>query len=194
MNPVLIVFIVICLAVAILFTYGKRVQMDRMAILLECKEYEQFDKVANSFLTKLVVKQYDIEYAKLNSYFVRKDYENVDKQFDLLLKAVQVEERRVNLLMRTFEYYVYEKDKKRSEKILKEIQKLDNKEIIQHCEREFDIVIKKSTDYIEQLEEETKKFDGQRRMVSLYLLKISYDNAGDSKKVAAIEKEMKKSK
>ncbi len=100
--------------VMIMFTYGKRVQMDRIAVLLECKEYEKFDEVVNSLISKILVRHYDLENAKLNSYIIRKDKSNIDKQFTLLLKASQSESRRLSMLIKAFEYYVYEFNKSKS--------------------------------------------------------------------------------
>lgn len=185
-----IVALVFLGVVVFLFTYGKRVQMDRMAILLECREFEQFDKVANSFLSKLVVKHYDLEIAKLNSYLVRKDKINIDKQFDLLLKASVREDRKISLIMRAFEYYVYEKNRSLSKDLLKEIKARAPKEYADYCQKEFDIVIEGSKEYIEDLEKDVEKFDGQRKMANMYLLQLSYENAGNTKKAKEIERKL----
>lgn len=190
MKPVIVILAVFIIAVMILFTYGKRVQMDRLAVLLQCGEFEQFDRVVNSFLSKLLVRHYDLEYVKLNSYIVRKDKENTDRQFDFLLKLSQSAEKRNNLIVRAFEYYVYENDRIRSEEYLKEIQKNFSEEYTEYFSREFDILINRSTDYIEELELEADKYEGQRKMVTLYLLKLSFENNHNSKKAQEIENQI----
>lgn len=190
MNPFLIAFIVVSIVVVFLFTYGKRVQMDRLAVLIECKDFEQFDKVANSFLTKVVVKHYDLESAKLNSYIARKDRKKTDEQFDFLLKVAKNDDKVLNLEMRAFEYYLYDHNKNKAKTHLKTIKEM-NKEFGKHCQMEYDIVLEKSAEYIEQLEKDVESYSGQRRMVCLYLLKLSYENAGDNKKAKETEKRMK---
>ena len=110
MNLLIIVFVVLTLIVMFMFTYGKRVQMDRLSILLDCKDWAEFDKVADSFLTKALVKHFDLESIKLNSYIMRKDSKKIDEQFDLLSKASKSDIKDINITVRGFEYYVYEKN------------------------------------------------------------------------------------
>ena len=187
MNPVLVIFIIISVLVVFLFTYGKRVQMDRLAILNECKEYEQFDKVSDSFLSKLVVRHYDLETAKLNSFISRGDKEKVDTQFDFLLNASQSSQKLANLEMRAFEYYAYEKNGEKAKQLLDLMKGIVPQEMYEFCQREYDIVINRSADYISDLVKEAEEYTGQRKIVTLYLLQLSYENAGNRKKSKEIE-------
>ena len=166
MNPVLIVFVVLSLMVMFLFTYGKRVQMDRLAVLLECKEFEQFDKVADSFLSKLLVRHYDLESAKLNSYILRKDRSKTDQQFERLSNVSQTPQMSLSLYVRAFEYYVYEKNQKMAADYLGKLKELANDEVKEFCQMEYDILIMKSTEYIDRLNEDVQVHQGQRKLAA----------------------------
>lgn len=194
MNPILIIFVVLSLIVMFLFTYGKRVQMDRLAVLLECGEFEQFDKVADSFLSKLLVRHYDLESAKLNSYILRKDHSKTDQQFERLSNVSQTPQMSLSLYVRAFEYYVYEKNHKMSADYLSKLKELANDEVKEFCQMEYDILILKSTEYIERLNEDVQVHQGQRKAVCLYLLKLSYENAKRLDKVKEIDKQIKEFK
>ena len=188
MNLLIIVFVVLTLIVMFMFTYGKRVQMDRLSILLDCKDWEQFDKVADSFLTKALVKHFDLESIKLNSYIMRKDTKKIDEQFDLLSKASKSDIKDINITVRGFEYYVYEKNRNKAAEYLSHLEKVADKSVTSFCKREYDILIDGATNYIPQLEKEIKESGGQKKYVLAYLLKLSYENDGNGKKAREIEK------
>jgi hypothetical protein len=191
MNPIIVVFVIVSILVMFMFTYGKRVQADRLIILNECREYEQFDKVADSFLTKLLVKHYDLETLKLNSFISRGDRKQTDSQFELLLNAAQNPRKYQSLLIKAFEYYTYEKNSSKANELLKLIKDNTTQQTYEFCQREYDIVIDHSTKYITELTEEAEQYSGQRKLVTLYLLQLSYENAGNTAKVKEIEKTLK---
>lgn len=187
MDSIVIIFVIISIVMMFLFTYGKRVQMDRLAILLECEEFEQFDKVADSILCKLLVKHYDLETAKLNSYILRKDKEKTNIQFDFLLKVSQSKQKHINLCVKAFEYYVYESNPAKAKALLRELEKIAEDEIVDFCKMEYEIVIEQSVEYIERLQSDSQIHTGQRKAIDLYLLKRSYENEGNFKKSKEIE-------
>lgn len=188
MNTLIVIFVVLTLVIMFMFTYGKRVQMDRLSILLDCKDWNEFDKVADSFLTKALVKHYDLESIKLNSYIMRKDSKRIDEQFDLLFKAKKSIGKDINITLRGFEYYVYEKNKNKANELLTHLEAIADKSITSFCKREYDILIEGATNHIPQLEKEIKETEGQKKYVLAYLLKLSYENDGNGKKAREIEK------
>ncbi len=71
------------------------------------------------------------------------------------------------------------------------ISKNASKEIKDYCQREYNILINKSVEYIDELEEESARYDEQRRLISLYLLKLSYENNQNIDKANNIERLLK---
>ena len=188
MKGLLFFFVLLSIVIIFIFTFGKSVRMNHLAILLQCKEYELFDQKVESLFSKLVVRHYDLEIAKLNSYILRKDDEQIDLHFNKLIKTVQDPQRKQLLLRKVFEYYTYEINKNKAAELLKVLKETANKEESAFCQMEYDILIGRKSDHIPELIGKSGSASGQEKILWLYLLQLSYENAGNKKEADKIRK------
>lgn len=154
---------------------------------LQAGQFDKFYQDVESFYTRLLFPKYNLEYLKLNAYIMQDNKEKIDVQFDQLIKLAIYKNQRVDILHKAFEYYVYQEDKKNCDKIMDKIKILDVQELNDYSSMMYDIVISKSTDYIEEMEEDFDSLSKVEKVQIAYLLSIQYKNKGDNKKAKYYE-------
>ena len=113
--------VIICIAVSVFFSVKKRTTFKRLQQLMAAKQWDEFDRLLDGKLTSMLYPRYNRDYLRLNSYLLREDHERASEMFDLLLGLNLPKMQRVDLVIKAFNYYVGQEDRKKSKELLHEI-------------------------------------------------------------------------
>ena len=156
--------VIICIAVSVFFSVKKRTTFKRL-------QYPRYNR----------------DYLRLNSYLLREDHEHASEMFDLLLGLNLPKMQRVDLVIKAFNYYVGQEDRKKSKELLHEIKGFEGgkAEAVAHeCQLMYDTMILKRHNDIPELERmlEEASDDKVKSCRLEYLLALQYKNKGDEAK------------
>ena len=147
--------VIICIAVSVFFSVKKRTTFKRLQQLMAAKQWDEFDRLLDGKLTSMLYPRYNRDYLRLNSYLLREDHERASEMFDLLLGLNLPKMQRVDLVIKAFNYYVGQEDRKKSKELLHEIKGFegDQAEAVAHeCQLMYDTMILKRHNDIPELE------------------------------------------
>ena len=136
--------VIICIAVSVFFSIKKRTTFKRLQQLMAAKQWDEFDRLLDGKLTSMLYPRYNRDYLRLNSYLLREDHEHANEMFDLLLGLNLPKMQRVDLVIKAFNYYVGQEDRKKSKELLHEIKGFEGgqAEAVTHeCQLMYDTMI-----------------------------------------------------
>ena len=179
--------VIICIAISVFFSVKKRTTFKRLQQLMAAKQWDDFNRLLDAKLTSMLYPRYNRDYLRLNSYLLREDHKRVDEMFDLLLGLNLPKMQRVDLVIKAFNYYVGQEDRKKSKELLHEIKGFEGgqAEAVAHeCQLMYDTMILKRHNDIPELERMLKEAgDDKVKSCRLeYLLALQYKNKGDEAK------------
>lgn len=122
---------------------------------MAAKQWAEFDRLLDGKLTSMLYPRYNRDYLRLNSYLLREDHERAGEMFDLLLGLNLPKMQRVDLVIKAFNYYVGQEDRKKSKELLHEIKGFEGgqAEAVAHeCQLMYDTMILKRHNDIPELE------------------------------------------
>lgn len=152
--------VIICIAVSVFFSVKKRTTFKRLQQLMAAKQWDEFDRLLDGKLTSMLYPRYNRDYLRLNSYLLREDHKRADEMFDLLLGLNLPKMQRVDLVIKAFNYYVGQEDRKKSKELLHEIKGFEGgqAEAVAHeCQLMYDTMILKRHNDIPELERMLKE-------------------------------------
>lgn len=147
---------------------------------LENKNYNEFQLKINSKSAQVFLSNYLKETMMLTMYIDLKDRKQIMNQYNKLLKMKQSQLKKNNLMVSAFHYFCSIRDKKQCSKILEYID-IEMNNQYKLYKRHFDIIIEKSTKYIDELKKEITTNYGIKKGYLEYLLAISYQSKKDDK-------------
>ena len=185
--------VIICIAVSVFFSVKKRTTFKRLQQLMAAKQWDEFDRLLDGKLTSMLYPRYNRDYLRLNPETRRlikvtpDDAEETARMFDLLLGLNLPKMQRVDLVIKAFNYYVGQEDRKKSKELLHEIKGFEGgqAEAVAHeCQLMYDTMILKRHNDIPELERmlEDVGDDPVKRCRLEYLLALQYQNKGDEAK------------
>ena len=136
--------VIICIAVSVFFSVKKRTTFKRLQQLMAAKQWDEFDRLLDGKLTSMLYPRYNRAYLRLNSYLLREDHKRADEMFNLLLGLNLPKMQRVDLVIKAFNYYVGQEDRKKSKELLHEIKGFEGgqAEAVAHeCQLMYDTMI-----------------------------------------------------
>lgn len=163
----------------------KRTTYTKLQNHLARGEYDAFFKLLEAPLTNAFFPDYNLNFYRLNAYLLMDDTAKVNETLELLLKYPTKHKDRVELVVKAFNIYLGEGDKKRSREMLDEIINWEGdeyKSLKQDCLRSYDIVILKKSNHIGELESVLDMVSGPTRGRIEYFIALQYENAGNMEK------------
>lgn len=191
MDPIRILTIVTIamfavLAVITVFIFiQKRTMFAKLGQLLEDGKYDEFFRLIDSRITRLVYPDYNRSYFKLNAHMIKGDWNEAEKLLDDLLARKVSDEQRADLVIKAFNIYISLSRGKKAKRMLDEIERLDSAKYgdsQQDCRMMYDIAILKQYNYIDRMEQALDRLHGPARGRIEYLLALQYQNKGDMAK------------
>ena len=178
--------VIICIAVSVFFSVKKRTTFKRLQQLMAAKQWDEFDRLLDAKLTSMLYPRYNRDYLRLVKVNPA-DAKATSEMFDLLLGLNLPKMQRVDLVIKAFNYYVGQEDRKKSKELLHEIKGFEGgqAEAVAHeCQLMYDTMILKRHNDIPELERmlEDVGDDPVKRCRLEYLLALQYQNKGDEAK------------
>ena len=160
----------------------KTIRMRQLTDCIKNKDTQRFRALANARSTRFLFLPYNLEYLKLNAYLLEGDTVMIDQQFDQMLQLHLSNQRERDLVMKAFNYYLGEENKKKAKALLARIKGWEDETLTKEAQKLYDILIAHSACYIAQMEEQLEKADAQNRVYLEFLLYKQYQHAGNTKK------------
>ena len=98
--------ILVFLLITVVSKVIREIELNQMLDLLNAKKYDEFDKLVESKLVKVVFDPFNIDYIKLNSYMLRNDESLIDKGFKRFDEVRLNKRQKDDVEMKAFSYYL----------------------------------------------------------------------------------------
>lgn len=163
----------------------KRLLFRRLQGLLTAGDFDAFFELIDKPLTRILYPEYNLSYFKLNAYLLKDDTKAATEMLEDLLNRKLGKKQRRDLVVKAFNIYLGQENRKRTQALLEEIESWDDETMrgIQHeCRRTYDIVILGKSNYIDEMEREVPETQGMMRGRLEYFLALQYENRGEKDK------------
>lgn len=191
MDPIRILTIVtiamfaVLAVITVFISIQKRTMFAKLGQLLEDGKYDEFFRLIDSRIARLVYPDYNRSYFKLNAHMIKGDWKEAEKLLDDLLARKVSDEQRADLVIKAFNIYISLSRGKKAKRMLDEIERLDSAKYgdsQQDCRMMYDIAILKQYNYIDRMEQALDRLHGPARGRIEHLLALQYQNKGDMAK------------
>ena len=80
-----------------------------------------YNEIAESKMARMLVPPYNIHYMRLNLYMAQENKKGINEEFDFLLNLKMGKQKRRDIVIKGFNYYVKEKDSAHCKPLLEEM-------------------------------------------------------------------------
>lgn len=174
-NPIVwMVMIVVFIASFLFVTYYKNYVLKQLLTYLKEQKYDEFMKKLDSFSCKYFYPAFNREYLRLSAYVIKGDLQKVRDQFDCLLQMRKNRKQEIDVYTKAFYFYIDEQNEEKAHALLQKIKELKEDALLQECTIIFDIFLKKSTAYIDDMEQSIDQMEGANKGMFHYMLAMQY--------------------
>lgn len=187
MIIVIVLFVVIVIIVPIV---AKKFISDKLATYIMTHDFEKFDKLVNSFITKMAIQPFNIDYLKMNKALATNDRKEIDGAFKTFDDKRLNDKQKEAVFSNAYYYYISIEDKTHSNKYLKELLKLETlpNEVKDDLKLAYELNIERSSDKLEETLAKYEKAQSPQERVRLEaLIAKMYDNKGNKAKAKEFE-------
>lgn len=156
---------------------------------LMTRDYPAFFREVDSKGMMSMFPEYVRDNLKLTAYMEMKDSGKVTETFNRMMKDGADDARKGDLLVRGFQYFSGEKDRKKVRKILEKMEQVMDRDISEKYRRHYEILFERSGKYITELEKEVPLHQNRMKGYLQFLLARSYRNAGREKECLPLLKQ-----
>lgn len=190
MTIIIIVFIVTAILCAVLSKFLKNNVFKKLLNDLKNANFDDYFKTIDTFLCKMYFPAFNREYMRLNGYVIKGDKKEVDAQFEVLLNMRMNKKQEIDIVMKSFYYFLEDENAKKAKQMLERIRKF-GEDYFNESEVMYNVCIEKSTKYIDEMEEALQDSECKEvnRGMFLYLLGLQYGNENQKKKMKEYLKE-----
>ena len=174
--------ILVFLLITVVSKVIREIELNQMLDLLNAKKYDEFDKLVESKLVKVVFDPFNIDYIKLNSYMLRNDESLIDKGFKRFDEVRLNKRQKDDVEMKAFSYYLSKGNNLKATEYYNRINDSQTNKMKKEVDRLYSIYIKKESRYLEELLREVEQIDEKYRSADELLIAAIYSNLGDKKK------------
>lgn len=181
---VLVIAYDIAMAIARHMVYGKLEQMFAAGSYQEVLDYLDKRSVTSA------LPKYNAAYVRLNAYLALDDKKRAKEMFSELLGMHVYKQQRADLVVKAFQFYLGEGMYKDAGKLLEEIESnsVFPEGTRKQSRQAYDILAKKESSHIDEMEEEIKEATGLRACELANFLSIQYGYIGDKQRSAEWKK------
>ncbi|MDD3049433.1 MAG: hypothetical protein PHQ89_05665 [Bacilli bacterium] len=191
-----VLLIAVAVVISILLVIGAQVmkvrKQNKMITDIQGGKFDDFFVTVDSFLTKLLIPRYNLEYLKLNAYILQGKEKEIEGQFDGLLNARKNKAQKEDITMKAFNYYVGVENKEKCTELIEEIKTFTNERMVQEATIMYDIFVLKLGNHIDEILEMMEGKSNAEKGINEYLLSVQYENIGDKENAKKYEKLSKK--
>lgn len=166
--------VVICVTVILIKLIVSKYVTGSLEKYLLLENYAKLDAFLDSLLCKITYPPYTREIYRLNGYFLQNDSKKIHQQIEYMLSHLKLsEEQEHNILIKSFYYYMEQKEYQKAKQILR---RLNKSTVYKMLEITYEVIAEKSFKYIAPLIEASKGLDehSKQKIMIEYLLGIQY--------------------
>ncbi|MEG0576611.1 MAG: hypothetical protein RR500_01985 [Bacilli bacterium] len=189
---VMIIFTIVLATIYVLRILLTSYYQKQFVRVLETVNEEEFNELYNNKIVKYVIPPFNLEYMKLNLYLIENKKKQIDSQFEFLLSMKKSKMQDKEIMVKSFNYYVKLRDKKRCSGLLIKIKECGDQKTIEESVLLYDIYILQKSSHIEKLLENLEDMSLTQRSINEYLIALQYENEKEmvlSKKYFDLSKE-----
>lgn len=188
-NAFLIIGILIVIQVVLTIFYQvlRNTKENQLIKAIQNNNFDELDRLLSAKSTKFFIGEYNREYLRLNALMMQGNKKQINASFDKLIPMAKNKKSKFDILTKAFEYYVFEEDKKHCDKLLKEIEKLEDQALLDACKMKYDVLVLKKTNHIAELEKDFDTLPLMQKFTNSFLLSEQYKNAGNPTKAKYYE-------
>ena len=175
-------FILIFLSTFALQNTLQTAKQKKIMELLQKKDLGELEKELDSSSCRVILPAFNREFLRLNAYMIHNMQSKIDQQFNVLFDMKKNPAQDKEVTVRAFEYYVQNKNKKKSLEMLDKIKEMDDEGLVAHSQLFYDILIDKKSDYIDILTEQLENGSSVDKGINAYLLSLQYGYIGNKEK------------
>lgn len=157
-------------------------KLDKMLRLLSNKKFEEFDQLVERRLVRIVFDPFNLDYIKLNRYFLTQEKPEINKLFLKFEKTRLNYRQKDEIDLKAFNYYLSENDRIKTKKYYERIIHSDTNKMKKEVERLYNIYIEKGTKYLDDLLNETESLEDKYKSANELLISAIYRNIGNKEK------------
>lgn len=178
-----IINITIITAILVFVQIWKKYIFDKLSISLQNQKFDIYFETLDSLPCKWFFPLFNRLYMRLNGYMILHNKQKINETADALLNIRLSKKQAAETYLKCFYYYINEEDKEYSEKVLKKINDIGEKDISKQCNQLYDIFIKKESGHIESMEEQLNLCgDDYTKQMLHYLIGLQYGYQNNIKK------------
>lgn len=185
MKTIGMVMVAVVLVFTVYMEVKKRTTIGKLETYLAKGDFESYLKLVDRPLTSILYPKYNVLFLRLNATMALSDAEQTERTIEQMAKLKMNDEQRLALAVKAFSFYVDVEDKRKAKEALKYIEKHGGKEAARVNRRTYDILLKKSSAYISEMEHALEKATPSDEVMLCQLLAVQYENKGDHEKAAA---------
>lgn len=170
----IVVFILVSISTISLQMNFQKAKQKKIFQILKSGKLDELEKELDSTSSRMLIPSFNREFIKLNAYLMNQKTDKIDSQFEILFKTKMNDKQKREAVLKAFEYYVQLKDKEKSASLLKEIKTFGDLGLVAHSQMLFDILIEKSTSYIDVLVAKQDEGNNMDRGMNAYLISMQY--------------------
>lgn len=182
MNNYILIIAVAVITIIIVFVLkmiGDK-YFEKMSKALEEKDFETFNKISDTKISRLIFSPFNLNYLKFNAAIVGEDENEIETCLKCFDYTKIIDSQKDEIYSCAFNYYMsknnYEKANEYKNKILNES---NNIELRDQVVKMYDIYALKSIDYLDELLIECEETDDKERGFVERLICETYKNLGD---------------
>lgn len=177
-----IVAVITCLLLVFWRSYYRRLTMNRILTAMAKQDFDKLFKIIDSFGCKSFFSPKDRECLRLDAFVLMANAEKIREQFNLILNMRISKNEKADIYVKAFYFYVDERDKRRAKEMIDKMKGYVDETAYTQCVLIYDVVMDKSTAYINVMEEAIKgREEGYDRGMFHYLLGLQYGYLGNKK-------------
>ena len=178
----IVAFILIFLSTFALQNTLQTAKQKKIMELLQKKDLNELENELDSSSCRIILPAFNREFLRLNAYMIHNMQSKINEQFNVLFDMKKNPAQDKEVTVRAFEYYVQNKNKKKSLEMLDKIKEMDDEGLIAHSQLFYDILIDKKSDYIDILTEQLENGSPVDKGINAYLLSLQYGYIGNKEK------------
>lgn len=177
-----IVTIITCLLLVFGRSYYRRLTMNRILTAMSKQDFDKVFKILDSFGCKSFFTAMDRERLRLDNFVLMANADKIREQFNMMLNMRISKKEKADIYVKAFYFYLDEHDKRRAKEMVDKMKGYVDDTTHTQCKLIYDVVLDKSTAYVNILEESVKEYQaGYDRGMLHYLLGLQYGYLGKKK-------------
>lgn len=181
MNEITMGIIAFAFVIGAMYQLFKRSTLNTLRKTLARGDFATYQKILNSDTTAKVMNNFTREKLRLRGYVLSKEEEEIKRLVDKLLSMRLSAQNEEEFIVTYYHYFLNKEDETYIQIFLDRIAKMNNPALLKESNQAYDVLIKKQTTYIEEMDKQIEKARGFSLGLIVYLMGMQYLYLDDKK-------------